>query len=141
MSEEHSEKKMIPPPPVRRSSIKGLNLPNDLNNLRRNPNKRHTVSFRQNNSFKYKEMRAMFEECADPIESKITEERHKIFESKRKIRTQNEYTNVKEMLKHQESIVEEDDDEKNDETTKKNTNKNKSGDYKDDDINNDNKDN
>lgn len=105
----------------RKSSLRMAEL--NVVGIRRNPNKRNTVSWGKNN---YKNLKAQFEEDIDPVESKITKRKWEEFDEKRKKSIQGEFTDVKEMLKHQESIAEEEDEEKNEELIK-NTNYNKQG--------------
>ena len=85
--------------------------------------KRHSVSFGQSNTFQFKAMKAMFQESHDAEKpKKLVEADHKKFLESRKKSIKNEYSLVKELMKKNKNIIEEEDD--SDEEVKKNTDKN-----------------
>ena len=108
----------------RRSSLKTHDPnskldPEALNKLK---NKRNSVSWGQSNTFQFKAMKAMFTESTDVNQpKKETEEKHQKFLESRKKSIKNEFSIVKELMKNNKNIIEEDE---LDEKIKKNTNKN-----------------
>ena len=121
MSTEKNEVERKAP---RRSSLKANNNEGiDPNLLKIKKGVRHSVSFGTSNTFKFKAMKAMFEESHDASKpNKIKEEEHKNFVETRKKSIKNEFSLVKEMMKNNKNIQEELED--SDEEVKKNTNKN-----------------
>ena len=110
-------------PAARRSSLKASDSGSKLDpqNLLKIKGKRHSVSFGQSNTFQFKAMKAMFKESNDinqPI--KETEEKHKKFMETRRKSTKDEFSLVREMLKKNQNIIEEEQEEE----VKTNTNKN-----------------
>ena len=109
---------------ARRSSLKTHDPnskldPEALNKLK---NKRNSVSWGQSNTFQFKAMKAMFTESNDVNHpKKETEEKHQKFLESRKKSIKNEFSIVKELMKNNKNIIEEDEF---DEEVKKNTNKN-----------------
>ena len=86
-------------------------------------NKRNSVSWGQSNTFQFKAMKAMFQESNDINKpKKETEEKHKQFIESRKKSIKNEFSIVKELMKNNKNLMEEEDDE--DEEVKENTDKN-----------------
>ena len=86
-------------------------------------NKRNSVSWGQSNTFQFKAMKAMFRESNDINKpKKETEEKHKQFIESRKKSIKNEFSIVKELMKNNKNLMEEEDDE--DEEVKENTDKN-----------------
>ena len=86
-------------------------------------NKRNSVSWGQSNTFQFKAMKAMFQESNDINKpSKENEAKHKQFLESRKKSIKNEFSIVKEMIKNNKHLMEEEDDE--DEEVKENTDKN-----------------
>ena len=86
-------------------------------------NKRNSVSWGQSNTFQFKAMKAMFQESNDINKpSKENEAKHKQFLESRKKSIKNEFSIVKEMMKNNQNLMEEEDDE--DEEVKENTDKN-----------------
>ena len=86
-------------------------------------NKRNSVSWGQSNTFQFKAMKAMFQESNDINKpSKENEAKHKQFLESRKKSIKNEFSIVKEMMKNNKNLMEEEDDE--DEEVKENTDKN-----------------
>ena len=85
--------------------------------------KRNSVSWGQSNTFQFKAMKAMFQESNDINKpKKETEEKHKQFIESRKKSIKNEFSIVKELMKNNKNLMEEEDDE--DEEVKENTDKN-----------------
>lgn len=113
-------------PSGRRSSLKASDSGSKLdpqNLLKIKGGKRHSVSFGQSNTFQFKAMKAMFQESHDAEKpKKFVEEDHKKFLESRKKSIKNEYSLVKELMKKNKNIIEEEDD--SDEEVKKNTDKN-----------------
>ena len=113
-------------PSGRRSSLKASDSGSKLdpqNLLKIKGGKRHSVSFGQSNTFQFKAMKAMFQESHDAEKpKKFVEEEHKKFLESRKKSIKNEYSLVKELMKKNKNIIEEEDD--SDEEVKKNTDKN-----------------
>ena len=113
-------------PSGRRSSLKASDSGSKLdpqNLLKIKGGKRHSVSFGQSNTFQFKAMKAMFQESHDAEKpKKFVEADHKKFLESRKKSIKNEYSLVKELMKKNKNIIEEDDD--SDEEVKKNTDKN-----------------
>ena len=113
-------------PSGRRSSLKASDSGTKLdpqNLLKIKGGKRHSVSFGQSNTFQFKAMKAMFQESHDAEKpKKFVEEDHKKFLESRKKSIKNEYSLVKELMKKNKNIIEEEDD--SDEEVKKNTDKN-----------------
>ena len=110
-------------PKGRRSSLKT----HDSNQLEsaalKLKNKRNSVSWGQSNTFQFKAMKAMFQESNDINKpSKENEAKHKQFLESRKKSIKNEFSIVKEMMKNNQNLMEEEDDE--DEEVKENTDKN-----------------
>ena len=108
----------------RRSSLKTHDTNNKLDPeaLNKLKNKRNSVSWGQSNTFQFKAMKAMFQESNDINQpKKETEEKHQKFLESRKKSIKNEFSIVKELMKNNKNIIEEDDI---DEEVKKNTNKN-----------------
>ena len=110
-------------PKGRRSSLKTHNNENTkLEDAIMKLNiKRNSVSWGQSNTFQFKAMKAMFKESNDinqPI--KETEEKHKKFMETRRKSTKDEFSLVREMLKKNQNIIEEEQEEE----VKTNTNKN-----------------
>ena len=110
----------------RRSSLKATDTGSKLdpqNILKIKEGKRHSVSFGQSNTFQFKAMKAMFQESHDAEKpKKFVEADHKKFLESRKKSIKNEYSLVKELMKKNKNIIEEEDD--SDEEVKKNTDKN-----------------
>ena len=113
-------------PSGRRSSLKASDSGSKLdpqNLLKIKGGKRHSVSFGQSNTFQFKAMKAMFQESHDAEKpKKLVEADHKKFLESRKKSIKNEYSLVKELMKKNKNIIEEEDD--SDEEVKKNTDKN-----------------
>ena len=113
-------------PSGRRSSLKASDSGSKLdpqNLLKIKGGKRHSVSFGQSNTFQFKAMKAMFQESHDAEKpKKFVEADHKKFLEIRKKSIKNEYSLVKELMKKNKNIIEEEDD--SDEEVKKNTDKN-----------------
>ena len=113
-------------PSGRRSSLKASDSGSKLdpqNLLKIKGGKRHSVSFGQSNTFQFKAMKAMFQESHDAEKpKKFVEADHKKFLECRKKSIKNEYSLVKELMKKNKNIIEEEDD--SDEEVKKNTDKN-----------------
>ena len=87
-------------------------------------NKRNSVSWGQSNTFQFKAMKAMFQESSDIDKpKKETEEKHKQFIESRKKSIKNEFSIVKELMKNNQNLMEEEDDDV-DEEVKQNTDKN-----------------
>jgi hypothetical protein len=109
---------------ARRSSLK-THDPNsqlDPEAFNKVKNKRNSVSWGQSNTFQFKAMKAMFTESTDVNQpKKETEEKHQKFLESRKKSIKNEFSIVKELMKNNKNIIEEDEF---DEEVKKNTNKN-----------------
>ena len=99
MSTEKNEVERKAP---RRSSLKANNNEGiDPNLLKIKKGVRHSVSFGTSNTFKFKAMKAMFEESHDASKpNKIKEEEHKNFVETRKKSIKNEFSLVKEMMKN-----------------------------------------
>ena len=111
----------------RRSSLRPSNTKDKLDphNLLANfhGKKRHSVNFGLINTFQYKEMKAKFQESSDLEKSKKrNDEEHKQFVENRRKSIKNEFSLVKELMKKNKDIIEEDDD--SDEEAKNNMNKN-----------------
>ena len=85
-------------------------------------NKRNSVSWGQSNTFQFKAMKAMFQESNDINKPSKDEAKHKQFLESRKKSIKNEFSIVKEMMKNNKNLMEEEDDE--DEEVKENTDKN-----------------
>ena len=118
MSKQEEQDKKVPA--QRRSSLK-------TGDVKINPHlidfkgKRHSVSWGQCNTFKFKAMKAMFqEEEKESVPEKVAEEKHKKFDEIRRKSIKNEFSIVKEMMKNKKIIEEEEVDEE----VKKNTDKN-----------------
>ena len=111
-------------PKGRRSSLKTHDNsqldPSDLVKLK---NKRNSVSWGQSNTFQFKAMKAMFQETNDINKPVKDEAKHKQFIESRKKSIKNEFSIVKELMKNNKNIEEEDDMEVDDEV-KENTDKN-----------------
>ena len=108
---------------ARRSSLKSYdkNSQLDTESLLKLKNKRNSVSWGQSNTFQFKAMKAMFQESKDVDKpSKETIEKHQKFVEFRKKSIKNEFSIVKEMMKNNKVIEEEEMDEE----VKKNTDKN-----------------
>ena len=87
-------------------------------------NKRNSVSWGQCNTFQFKAMKAMFQESNDIKKpTKETEEKHKQFIESRKKSIKNEFSIVKELMKKNKNLMEEEEDDE-DEEVKENTDKN-----------------
>ena len=87
-------------------------------------NKRNSVSWGQCNTFQFKAMKAMFQESNDINKpSKEAEEKHKQFIESRKKSIKNEFSIVKELMKKNKNLMEEEEDDE-DEELKENTDKN-----------------
>ena len=109
---------------ARRSSLKTHDPNNKLDTeaLNKLKNKRNSVSWGQSNTFQFKAMKAMFQESNDINKpKKETEEKHQKFLESRKKSIKNEFSIVKELMKNNKNIIEEDD---LDDEVKKNTDKN-----------------
>ena len=110
-------------PKGRRSSLKSNNNKLDSTELMKQKNKRNSVSWGLTNTFKFKAMKAMFQESNDINKPrKYTTDEHKLFVENRKKSIKDEFSIVKEMMKKDKNLMEEveiDDDE-----VKKNTEKN-----------------
>lgn len=109
---------------ARRSSLKtsDTNAKLDPESLLKIKNKRNSVSWGQSNTFQFKAMKAMFQESNDINQpKKEKEEKHQKFLESRKKSIKNEFSIVKELMKNNKNIIEEDEF---DEEVKKNTNKN-----------------
>ena len=108
-------------PKGRRSSLKTQDSnqlgPSDVLKVK---NKRNSVSWGQSNTFKFKAMKAMFQESND-INKPVDEKKHKQFIETRKKSIKNEFSIVKELMKNKANILEEDE---GDDEVKKNTDKN-----------------
>ena len=108
-------------PSGRRSSLKASDSGSKLdpqNLLKIKGGKRHSVSFGQSNTFQFKAMKAMFQESHDAEKpKKFVEADHKKFLESRKKSIKNEYSLVKELMKKNKNIIEEEDD--SDEEVKK----------------------
>ena len=102
----------------RRSSLK----PQDSHQLGtlKIKNKRNSVSWGQSNTFQFKAMKAMFQESND-LNKPVDEKKHKQFLETRKKSIKNEFSIVKELMKNNGKILEEDE---GDDELKKNTDKN-----------------
>ncbi len=102
----------------RRSSLK----PQDSHQLGtlKIKNKRTSVSWGQSNTFQFKAMKAMFQESND-LNKPVDEKKHKQFLETRKKSIKNEFSIVKELMKNNAKILEEDE---GDDELKKNTDKN-----------------
>ena len=102
----------------RRSSLK----PQDSHQLGtlKIKNKRNSVSWGQSNTFQFKAMKAMFQESND-LNKPVDEKKHKQFLETRKKSIKNEFSIVKELMKNNAKILEEDE---GDDELKKNTDKN-----------------
>ena len=111
-------------PKGRRSSLKTHDNsqldPSDLVKLK---NKRNSVSWGQSNTFQFKAMKAMFQETNDINKPVKDEAKHKQFIESRKKSIKNEFSIVKELMKNNKNIEEEDDMDVDDEV-KENTDKN-----------------
>ena len=108
-------------PMARRSSLKTHDPNSKLDDLKK-LKKRNSVSWGQSNTFKFKAMKALFQESSDVDKpKKETEEKHQKFLESRKKSIKNEFSIVKELMKNNKNIIEEDE---SDEEVKKNTNKN-----------------
>ena len=111
-------------PKGRRSSLKTHDnsqlAPSDLVKLK---NKRNSVSWGQSNTFQFKAMKAMFQETNDINKPVKDEAKHKQFIESRKKSIKNEFSIVKELMKNNKNIEEEDDMDVDDEV-KENTDKN-----------------
>ena len=111
-------------PKGRRSSLKTHDNsqldPSDLVKLK---NKRNSVSWGQSNTFQFKAMKAMFQETNDINKPVKDEAKHKQFIESRKKSIKNEFSIVKELVKNNKNIEEEDDMDVDDEV-KENTDKN-----------------
>ena len=108
---------------ARRSSLKSAdsNAKLDPESLAKIKNKRNSVSWGQSNTFQFKAMKAMFQETKEVgTPTKETEEKHKKFVENRKKSIKNEFSIVKELMKNN-KIMEEDE---MDEEVKQNTDKN-----------------
>ena len=117
MSTEKNEVERKAP---RRSSLKANNNEGiDPNLLKIKKGVRHSVSFGTSNTFKFKAMKAMFEESHDAATKakKVTEEEHNKFLESRRKSIKNEFSIVKEMMKKNQNIIEEVED--SDEEVKK----------------------
>ena len=109
-------------PKGRRSSLKSQDCKQlDANELLKLKNKRNSVSWGQTNTFQFKAMKAMFQEVNDINRPRKNTEQHKHFLENRKKSIKNEFSIVKEMMKNNKDLMEEDnvDDE-----VKQNTDKN-----------------
>ena len=117
MSVNEEKKNVSPPQRPKRSSLKMANLmdPNEI--LSYQKKKRNSVSFQLGGNFKYKELRAKFEDIKQEEKNPIKE---KNFIDARKKSIKNEFALVKEMLKNK--IIEEEESES--EEVKENTDKN-----------------
>ena len=98
---------------VRRSSLKthDNNSKFDSNSLLKQKTKRNSVSWGQSNTFQFKAMKAMFQECNDlnnKKPKKEIEEKHQKFLESRKKSIKNEFSIVKELLKNK--MIEEEDE-------------------------------
>ena len=108
---------------ARRSSLKSsdTNAKLDPESLLKLKNKRNSVSWGQSNTFQFKAMKAMFQESKEVDKpSKETIEKHQKFVEFRKKSIKNEFSIVKEMMKNNKVIEEEEMDEE----VKKKTDKN-----------------
>ena len=129
MSSKQEEEKQQQPKKTggRRSSLKCYNQSNKLdpNNLLQVKSKRNSVSWGQSNTFKFKAMKAMFEESNEIAKEKKDTEEHKQFVESRKKSIKNEFSLVKELIQQKQYIIDEDEEnEEDDDEVKKNTNKN-----------------
>ena len=117
-----SEEQVKKPQAGRRSSLKSGDVNSKINpHLIDFKGKRHSVSWGQCNTFKFKAMKAMFQEAEKVSKpEKENEEKHKKFDEIRRKSIKNEFSIVKEMMKNK-NIIEE---EEVDEEVKKNTDKN-----------------
>ena len=117
MSVNEEKKNVSPPQRPKRSSLKMANLmdPNEI--LSYQKKKRNSVSFQLGGNFKYKELRAKFEDIKQEEKNPIKE---KNFIDARKKSIKNEFALAKEMLKNK--IIEEEESES--EEVKENTDKN-----------------
>ena len=117
MSVNEEKKNMISPERPKRSSLKMSNIldPNEILNYSKK--KRNSVSFQLGGNFKYKELRAKFEDIKQEEKNPIQQ---KNFNEARKKSIKNEFALVKEMLKNK--VIEEDESES--EEVKENTDKN-----------------
>ena len=111
-------------PKGRRSSLKTHDNsqlgPSELMKIK---NKRNSVSWGQSNTFQFKAMKAMFQEANDLDKPVKDEAKHKQFIESRKKSIKNEFSIVKELMKNNKNIEEEDDMDVDDEV-KENTDKN-----------------
>ena len=117
MSVNEEKKNVSPPQRPKRSSLKMANLmdPNEI--LSYQKKKRNSVSFQLGGNFKYKELRAKFEDIKQEATNPI---KKKNFLDARKKSIKNEFALAKEMLKNK--IIEEEESES--EEVKENTDKN-----------------
>jgi hypothetical protein len=117
MSVNEEKKNMISPERPKRSSLKMSNImdPNEILNYSKK--KRNSVSFQLGGNFKYKELRAKFDDIKKEEKNPIQQ---KNFNEARKKSIKNEFALVKEMLKNK--VIEEDESES--EEVKENTDKN-----------------
>ena len=111
-------------PKGRRSSLKTHNNGQlDPSHLMKIKNKRNSVSWGQSKTFQFKAMKAMFQETSDINMPPKDEAKHKQFIESRKKSIKNEFSLVKELMKNNKNIMEEDDMNVDDEV-KENTDKN-----------------
>ena len=117
MSVNEEKKNMISPERPKRSSLKMSNIldPNEILNYSKK--KRNSVSFQLGGNFKYKELRAKFDDIKKEEKNPIQQKK---FNEARKKSIKNEFALVKEMLKNK--VIEEDESES--EEVKENTDKN-----------------
>ena len=105
----------------RRSSLKSNTTKVNAADLVKIKNKRNSVSWGQTNTFQFKAMKAMFQESNDINKKKKNPEEHKQFIESRKKSIKDEFAIVREMMKNNKNLMEE--DERDDEV-KQNTDKN-----------------
>ena len=112
-----SKKDSLSPSRPKRSSLKMANMLDPKEIMSYQKKKRNSVSFQLGGNFKFKELRAKFEDIKQEEKNPIKE---KNFNDARKKSIKNEFALVKEMLKNK--VIEEDESES--EEVKENTDKN-----------------
>ncbi len=105
----------------RRSSLKSNTTKVNAADLVKIKNKRNSVSWGQTNTFQFKAMKAMFQESNDINKKKKNPEEHKQFIESRKKSIKDEFAIVREMMKNNKNLMEEDE---MDDEVKQNTDKN-----------------
>ena len=119
MSTDEEKKDALPSQRPKRSSLKTANIMDANEILNYSKKKRNSVSFQLGGNFKYKELRAKFEDIKQEATNPI---KKKNFLDARKKSIKNEFALVKEMLKNNKEVIEEDESES--EELKENTDKN-----------------